>query len=71
MMPTARGIIFDLDGTLVDSAPDLIGASNRMLSCWAAKQLIRQSRAAGLATVRDGWLKGRLPAILMAPHQHS
>lgn len=37
MMPTARGIIFDLDGTLVDSAPDLIGASNRMLSVLGRK----------------------------------
>jgi len=27
----ARGILFDLDGTLIDSAPDLIGACNDML----------------------------------------
>ncbi len=28
----ARGILFDLDGTLVDSAPDLVGACNDMLN---------------------------------------
>jgi phosphoglycolate phosphatase len=28
---SAKGFIFDLDGTLVDSAPDLIGACNRVL----------------------------------------
>ena len=27
----AKGFIFDLDGTLVDSAPDLVGACNRVL----------------------------------------
>ena len=27
----ARGIIFDLDGTLVDSAPDLVRACNQVL----------------------------------------
>ena len=27
----ARGILFDLDGTLIDSAPDLVGACNDML----------------------------------------
>ena len=28
----ARGILFDLDGTLIDSAPDLVGACNDMLN---------------------------------------
>ncbi|MBV8502516.1 MAG: phosphoglycolate phosphatase [Paucibacter sp.] len=30
-MQTARLILFDLDGTLIDSAPDLAGATNEML----------------------------------------
>ncbi|XHS78065.1 phosphoglycolate phosphatase [Burkholderiaceae bacterium UC74_6] len=30
-MPQARLILFDLDGTLIDSAPDLAGATNEML----------------------------------------
>ena len=28
--PTIRGLLFDLDGTLIDSAPDLAGAANRL-----------------------------------------
>ena len=28
----ARGVLFDLDGTLIDSAPDLVGACNDMLN---------------------------------------
>lgn len=30
-MPSLRGLLFDLDGTLVDSAPDLIAATNDLL----------------------------------------
>jgi len=42
----ARGILFDLDGTLVDSAPDLIGACNRMLKALGASS-VDPARARG------------------------
>lgn len=44
----ARGILFDLDGTLIDSAPDLIGACNDMLEA-----LGRESVALNVAR---GWI---------------
>ena len=32
MNPTAPSIVFDLDGTLVDTAPDLAAAMNHVLA---------------------------------------
>ncbi|MEM9603741.1 MAG: hypothetical protein AAGA11_12820 [Pseudomonadota bacterium] len=30
--PRTQGVFFDLDGTLIDTAPDMGGALNRMLA---------------------------------------
>jgi phosphoglycolate phosphatase len=38
-LPSASAILIDLDGTLVDSAPDLAAAANRMLSDFGAPPL--------------------------------
>lgn len=48
---TQRAILFDLDGTMVDSAPDIVAAANRMLDELNARALPFQ-------TVRDFIGKG-------------
>jgi phosphoglycolate phosphatase len=50
-MSGAPLVVFDLDGTLVDSAPDIAAAVNRML---AARRLSLLSQAAVAAMVGDG-----------------
>ncbi len=32
-----KAVVFDLDGTLIDSAPDLHTAANRMLTTFAGR----------------------------------
>ncbi|MBI1777068.1 MAG: phosphoglycolate phosphatase [Proteobacteria bacterium] len=38
-MPQLRAVVFDLDGTLVDSAPDLLAAANLLLESLGRRQL--------------------------------
>ena len=49
--PASRGAVFDLDGTLIDSLPDLAGALNRSLACHGKPPLERSEVA---AMVGDG-----------------
>jgi phosphoglycolate phosphatase len=73
---THPALIFDLDGTLVDTAPDLLGATNAVLRSegrrtvdpatlrhmvgFGARSLIEQAMAATGAPVETA----RLPALL-------
>ena len=34
-----RAVIFDLDGTLVDTAPDLMRATNHVLAAWGRRAI--------------------------------
>ena len=38
-MPAAPALIFDLDGTLADTAPDLLGATNAVLAARGRPEL--------------------------------
>jgi phosphoglycolate phosphatase len=38
-VPAARAVLIDLDGTLVDTAPDIVEAVNRVLQDWGAPPL--------------------------------
>ena len=76
MAVTLPGLVFDLDGTLVDTAPDLLGATNAVLRSegrrevdpatlrhmvgFGARSLIEQAMAATGAPVQDA----RLPELV-------
>ena len=75
-MPPAPSLIFDLDGTLADTAPDLLGATNAVLAArgrpkldldhlrhmvgFGAVALITQAMAAGGAPA----VEGDMPALV-------
>lgn len=48
LVEAARAIAFDLDGTLVDSAPDLAAAANRMLAALGERRLPEERVAAAI-----------------------
>jgi phosphoglycolate phosphatase len=81
---TSLGLIFDLDGTLVDTAPDLLGATNAVLDAegraaidpaslrhmvgFGARSLITQAMAATGAPVEDAEME-RLVGIFIAHYR--
>lgn len=72
--PPLRAVMFDLDGTLVDSAPDLARAANRMLSAMGFPErdpaLVATYIGKGIATLVErslcGEIDGAADAALMA-----
>ena len=84
-MPPAPSLIFDLDGTLADTAPDLLGATNAVLAArgrprldldhlrhmvgFGAVALITQAMAASGAPAAEGDMPA-LVEIFLAHYRH-
>jgi hypothetical protein len=58
----AAGFSFDLDGTLLDTAPDMIGALNRLRSSTASRTCTRGAAPARVAR-RGAPRQGRLSDV--------
>lgn len=81
-----RAVVLDLDGTLVDTAPDLLGATNHVLAAHGrrpvaldeirpmvgqgARQMIRRGFAATGAPVREDRLEGLYGAFIEYYQDH-
>lgn len=65
--PPLRAVIFDLDGTLVDSAPDLAFAANRMLAAlgmpWRDPALLSTFIGKGIPRLVERSLAGSLDGV--------
>src|SRR5471032_554001 len=82
----SAALIFDLDGTLVDTAPDLLGATNAVLAAegrapidpaslrhmvgFGAASLITQAMAATGPAVADGALPGLVEIFIAHYRAH-
>ena len=59
---SVRALIFDLDGTLIDSQRDLIHSVNAMLGKWAARSSTKTPSPATSATAHRNWSAARWAA---------
>src|SRR5207244_3766252 len=61
-----RLVIFDLDGTLIDSAPDIAGALNRLL----AEERLPQHPEPAVRKMIGGGVRELLKRAVPAPEHH-
>jgi phosphoglycolate phosphatase len=66
MPPKIRAVLFDLDGTLLDTAPDMVGALNQLRTEYALEPLpfdaVRGAVSHGAARVVKVGFPARCPA---------
>ena len=58
---SASALLFDLDGTLADTAPDLTRALNRVLSMLDCPEVTLRTHETGLGTGCGAYWNGHLP----------
>jgi len=69
-MRTIKGLLFDLDGTLLDSAPDLTAALNQVRAEYDLPALPVADVRAGVSRGATGMLGLGFPAVSKTEYQH-